>query len=259
MVVDNLPLVGYLVNRVMVGATHLSRDDLAQAGSLALIQAADAFDVDRGIPFGSFARERIIGGIRDEMRAFDWAKRSTRKQIKDTTSTVESLSAELGRKPTVGEVAGALGITTDKAREGLDLSNRTVTTLDATFSEQLAADIALPGTDLLVAERLEYLGVAVQSLPERLKYIVETIYLEGRAVGEVAAELGVTHSAVSQQRSEALRLLREGMEIHYGDGERPAPPAWESKPATPRRQQYLARFADQVDSIGVRGEIASTA
>ncbi|WP_235933783.1 sigma-70 family RNA polymerase sigma factor [Agromyces humi] len=258
MVVENLPLVGYLVNRVMVGATHLSREDLAQAGSLALIQAADSFDSGRGIPFGSFARERIIGGIRDEMRAFDWAKRSTRKQIKDTTEVAEGLAAQLGRRPTVDEVAGALGVTRDKAREGLDLASRTVTTLDATFSEQLAADISLPGTDLLVAERLQYLDAAVTSLPERMRYIIETIYLEGRTVGEVAAELGVTHSAVSQQKTEALRLLREGFDTHYGDGDRPAPPAWESRPASPRRNQYLARFAEKVDGLTPTG-VASTA
>ena len=56
MVVDNLPLVGYLVSEVWARATHLSRDDLASAGAVALITSAEAFDPTLGVPFGAFAR-----------------------------------------------------------------------------------------------------------------------------------------------------------------------------------------------------------
>ena len=59
LVVENLPLVGYLVSEVWGRATHLSRDDLASAGAVALITAAEAFDPDLGVPFGAYARRRV--------------------------------------------------------------------------------------------------------------------------------------------------------------------------------------------------------
>ena len=59
LVVENLPLVGYLVSDLCSRATHLSRDDLASAGSVALVQAADAYDATTGVPFGAYARTQI--------------------------------------------------------------------------------------------------------------------------------------------------------------------------------------------------------
>ncbi len=64
---DNLAIVGYLVNEVARKATHLSRDELASAGALGLVLAADSFDPAQGVPFGAFARRRILGAIADEI------------------------------------------------------------------------------------------------------------------------------------------------------------------------------------------------
>ena len=69
LVVENLPLVGYLVSDLCARATHLSRDDLASAGAVALVTAADAYDPTLGIPFGAYARTRILGAFADDMRA----------------------------------------------------------------------------------------------------------------------------------------------------------------------------------------------
>ncbi|WP_213814878.1 sigma-70 family RNA polymerase sigma factor [Glaciihabitans sp. dw_435] len=243
MVIDNLPLVGYLVSKVMAGATHLSRDDLAQAGSLALVKVVDSFDAERGIPFGAYARERIIGALKDEMRGNDWAKRATRTAIKETLSTQDFLSAQLGRVPTVDELAGALGVDRATASESLGFATRTVSTLDGTTAEFLTADLPLAEDEMLVAERLRYLRTAVAALPERMHLIVSKIYFEDMSVGDVAAELGVTHSAVSQQRAEAVRLLRDGLNNYYAEEETVVPPVRHS--ATGARQtNYLANFAN---------------
>jgi RNA polymerase sigma factor for flagellar operon FliA len=61
-------------------------------------------------------------------------------------------------------------------------------------------------------------------------------------VGELAEELGLTHSAVSQQRSEAIRLMRDGLEAHYSES---APAEPHSRIAPARRAAYLARLAEQ--------------
>jgi len=106
---ENLAIVGYLVNEVCRKATHVSRDDLASAGALGLLLAAQSYDPGMGVPFGAFARRRILGAIADEMRAADWATRTARKRIKDSLAVQESLASALGRQPTVGELAESLG------------------------------------------------------------------------------------------------------------------------------------------------------
>ena len=217
LVVENLPLVGYLVSEVWAKARHLSRDDLASAGSLALITSADAFDPALGVPFGAFARRRIVGAFADEMRSNDWATRMARRRIKETRHVQETLAAALGRSATVDEVAAALGVDRETALAGLADSDRTLTALDDTTAEFLVADTVLPEESLLSAERLAYLRAAVVALPERMRLIVEQVYFQDRSVKDIAADLGITHSAVSQQRSEAIRLLRDGLGTHYAD------------------------------------------
>lgn len=240
-VVENLPLVGYLVSEVWAKATHLSRDDLASAGAVALITAAEAFDDSLGVPFGAFARTRIIGAFADEMRSNDWATRGARRRIKEVTAVQETLTPALGRTPTVDEIAAAMGVDRTEVTAGLADAARTVSALDDATADFLIADTALPEETLLSAERLRYLRAAVDALPERMRAIVTEIYFEDRSVKEIAADLGITHSAVSQQRSEAIRLLKDGLETHYSDSGSEYAPVSRISPAM--RSAYLARVA----------------
>lgn len=243
LVIENLPLVGYLVSDVCAKATHLSRDDLASAGALALVTAADAFNPDLGVPFGAFARRRIVGAFADWMRSNDWAPRTARRRIKETLSVRETLTHALGRTPTTGELAAALGVERSVASAALADASRTVSTLDETTAEYLIADIATPEETVLTSERLTYLRAAVTALPEKMRYIVEQIYFEDRTVKELATELGATHSAISQQRSEAIRLMRDGMGTHYADdADNEYVP--ESRVAPARRVAYLAALSE---------------
>lgn len=251
LVVENLPLVGYLVAEVCARATHLSRDDLASVGAVALVQAADAFDPTLGIPFGAYARTRIVGAFADDMRAGDWASRGTRKRIKETLAVQDTLAATLGRTPSVDEIAGALGVDRATASSALQDAARTVAALDETVADHLAADLPLPEENVLVSERSRYVAAAVEALPERMRYIVQGVYFGDRTVSEIADELGITHSAVSQQRTEAVRLLRDALESHYADDERAAAeyvPV--SKTAPARRSAYLSRVATNA-AVGI--------
>ncbi|WP_298229254.1 sigma-70 family RNA polymerase sigma factor [Gryllotalpicola sp.] len=241
-VLANLPLVGYLVSEVAGSATHLSRDDLAAAGSIALIEAADAFDPTRGVPFGAYARERIIGAIKDEMRRADWAKRAARQQITATMKTQEQLTAALGREPTVDEIAHALGVDRATAAQGVSYATRTVTSLDAYAVETIVSPQITPDEAALINERLDFVHHAVESLPERLRDIVKAVYFEDRSVTELAEELGVTHSAVSQQRAQAIALLKAGLEKFYGDSEPVEEP---ERKTTPRTVAYLDAFRER--------------
>jgi RNA polymerase sigma factor for flagellar operon FliA len=250
-IVEHLPLVGFLVSRVLAGATHLSRDDLAQAGALALIKAVDAYDESRGVPFGAYARERILGGIRDEMRAADWAKRSTRQTIKQTLAVQEELQAALGRRPTTAELAGALGVDQATAAEHAALAHRRVGPFDETFAGDEASDLPLPEAELVVRERVEFVRHAVHALPERIRYVIEQIYFGDRTVTDLAAELGVTHSAVSQQRSGGLRLMRLGAAGFADEEQLPL-----AAPTTARARRYLD---DLGASLGIPAPDATVA
>jgi len=243
LVLENLPLVGYLVSEVWAKARHLSRDDLASAGAVALITSADAFNPALGVPFGAFARRRIIGAFADDMRANDWATRGARRRIKETLAVQDTLSAALGRTPNVDEVAASLGVDRAEALAGIADAARTVSTMDDATTEFLIADTILPEESLLTAERLGYLRASISALPEKFRFVVEQIYFEDRAVKDIAAELGTTHSAVSQTRAEAIRLLRDGLGTHYAD-DAEAEYVPESRIAPARRSAYLARLAD---------------
>jgi len=238
---DNLAIVGYLVNEVARKATHVSRDELASAGSLGLLLAADTYDPSLGVPFGAFARRRILGAIADEMRAADWASRATRKRIRESLQVQESLAQALGRTPTVDEIAESLGVDRKAATEALADASRSVAVLDETVGDLVAADTASPEDAMLDTERTRYVVAAVTSLPERMRYIVEQIYYHDRSVNDLAEELGLTHSAVSQQRSEAVRLMRDGLEAHYFQAASGEP---HSHVASARRAAYLARLAE---------------
>ncbi|KQV07940.1 sigma-70 family RNA polymerase sigma factor [Leifsonia sp. Root112D2] len=244
MVVENLPLVGYLVSDLCARATHLSRDDMASAGAVALITAADAFKPELGIPFGAYARKRILGAFADEMRSNDWATRSARRRIKETLSVQETLTAALGRTPNVDEIANALGVERSVATDALADAARTLSSLDEATADFLASTTPLPEETLLEGEQLRFLRTAVAALPEKMRYVVEQIYFEDRSVKEIAEELGTTHSAVSQQRAEAIRLLRDGMGTHYADSDETAY-VLESRISRASRDAYLGRVAEQ--------------
>lgn len=253
LVVANLPLVGYLVADVCARASHLSRDDLASAGALALVSCADNFDADRGIPFGAYARTRILGAFADEMRASDWATRSARKRMTEAVSAREALTAALGRSPSVDELAAALGVDRETAAAALADVARTVTTIDDTTAEFLVSEMTSPEESLLLDERQRFVAAAVAALPERMALIVRAIYFDDRTVKEVAEELGITHSAVSQQRSEALRLIRDGLGSHYAD-EPEVEIVPDPKLTAARRVAYLSRFEEH---LGARARTES--
>jgi len=243
LVVENLPLVGYLVRDLCSRATHLSRDDMASAGALALVTAADAFDPTLGVPFGAFARRRIIGSFADTMRTDDWATRTVRKRIRETLAVQETLTATLGRVPTVDEIATTLGVDRQAATDALTDAARSVSALDEINSDLLIADNATPEETLVTAERTVFVRSSVAALPDDMRYIIEQIYFQERSVKEIAEELGFTHSAVSQKRAEAVRLIRDGLATHYAeDGDAIVTP--EARIAEVRRAAYLARVAE---------------
>jgi RNA polymerase sigma factor for flagellar operon FliA len=216
---ENLPLVGYIAREAGSRLPrHLDTDDLAGAGALALVQAAHAFDTTLGVPFARFANTRIRGAMIDQMRQRDWATRSVRSRARALATTTETLTVALGRTPADSELAAASGLTQAEIGQVRGGQDRAVLlSLDSVTpdSEGLAATLRdpapCPEDALVAAERLGYLRAAVAELPLRLRRVVSGYYLEQRPLTELAEELDVTQSRVSQLRAEGLHLLREAL------------------------------------------------
>ena len=242
---DHLPLVGYLVSDLCMRVTNVDREEMAAVGSLALVAAAGSYEPERGVPFGAFVRIRINGAFADEMRSADWATRGTRRKIRETKQVRDSLAQALSREPSTDELASALGVSRNEVDATLQDASRRVTPLDELTVQMLVDESEGPEDALFARERAETLRHAVEALPERMRRIVQDLYFGNKTVKDLAAELGCTHSAVSQQRSEALRLLRDAVEPRVTDIQA-LPGTRHSRVAADRYQRYMADFEQAV-------------
>ncbi len=215
--VQHVPLVAHLVRETMARVpSYMDRNDLHSAGLLALVQAARAFDPERGVPFAGYASTRVRGALVDELRSVDWASRSVRRRAREIETARARLAATLGEFPKDAAVAEALGIGPEEiGRADSEVARANVLPLDAGpnagFVETLAGRDAGPEEAALGAERSQYLAAAVEELPERLRRVVRGYFIEQRPMAELAAELGVSESRISQLRAEALVLLRDAL------------------------------------------------
>jgi RNA polymerase sigma factor for flagellar operon FliA len=260
---QHLPLVKHVVYQVAVHfPRHVDREELARAGSLGLVEAAGRYDEARGVPFERFAAQRIRGAILDAARAADWAPRSIRTLARRLEGAEQRLATELGRVPTMAEKADALGMTTDELRRFQDRMFRSVVlALEHEMYEGSDEDLALvdvlpdettrePSDELANRELHSYLHDAVDLLPERHRLVVVGYFLEGRTSQDLARFLGVTESRISQLRSEALEMLREGIEAQYDSTSGPEP--------TGRVARRKMRYADAIgDASDWRSRIST--
>jgi RNA polymerase sigma factor FliA len=253
LVTEHLPLVGYLVSEILGRLpAHVSRDELMSAGLAALAYASRAFDPARGVPFGRFASTRIRGALIDELRGSDWASRSVRARARRRVSAEEELTRTLGRTPTPAEVAGFLGVpVSELGAVEEDVQRAVVLSLQgfgesSSLDEHVSVRAPAPEEVVLHREKIGYLLDAVAELPERLRLVVTQYFLQERPMAEIAEELGVSESRVSQMRAEALALLKDGLNAQLE-------PALVTEPKRPggcaarRREAYFAAVASHSD------------
>lgn len=248
LITTHMPLVGHIVRETMGRVpSHVSRDDLTSAGLTALVLAARAFDATRGVPFDRYAATRIRGALLDELRSIDWASRSVRRRARDLAETRGQLANVLGRTPTVVEVARAAGLSPDEvAANDDDVSRAQVLSLQGSTTtpiEELVPTRAPSPEDLVEhAEKLTYLREAIEELPERLRFVVQDYFFAERPMADIAAELGVTDSRISQMRAEALTLLRDALN-HALEPSLVKPAGKSGGVAQRRRESYFAAVA----------------
>jgi RNA polymerase sigma factor FliA len=228
---SNLSLVNHVVFQVGGGfPRHVRSEELVDAAALGLVEAAQRFDESRGVPFRSYAVQRIRGAVIDAVRKTDWAPRSVRSAARRMDRIEHQLAGELGRSPDPSETARALGISDveyDRIRNrafrsvvlALEQSVSDDRGQSQAISEVLADAAPGPLAQLEESELRSYLRDALACLPERQRIVVLGYFIEGRSSDELAKFLNVTESRVSQIRTEALANLRRGLESQYGYGD----------------------------------------
>ncbi len=232
---QHLPLVNHVVLQVAVHfPRYVDRQELARAGALGLVEAARRFDVSRGVPFDRFAARRIRGAILDSVRSADWAPRSVRTLGRRLEQVEQQLASADGQLPSNREVADTLGMTHDELHRLRDRVFRSVVLAlehivnapdddDLSLIDVLADRTAVePSEELETRELLGYLHDAVGLLPDRHRTVIVGYFLEGSSSLDLAQQLEVTESRISQLRSEALLMLREGIEAQYTPASEPA-------------------------------------
>jgi RNA polymerase sigma-B factor len=214
LLVDLMPLVRALASRYAGRGEPL--EDLVQVGALGLIKAVDRFDVERGVEFSSYAVPTIVGEIRRHFRDKAWAMHVPRrlKELSVRLSRMlDDLTTELGRSPTVTELAEATGVEEEDVIDALDSAHAYSTrSLHAPFDDEgedsLFDKLGVEerGYDDVEDESLVSAGLA--ALDKRERRIVELRFFNEMTQSQIAAELGISQMHVSRLLRRALGTMR---------------------------------------------------
>jgi RNA polymerase sigma-B factor len=213
----HLGLVEYLARRFAGRGEPL--EDLVQVGTIGLVKAVDRFDPDREVEFSTYATPTIVGELKRHFRDKGWAVRVPRRLQElnlQLGEIIEKLSQELGRSPTVSEMAEAAGTSDEEVLEGLDSAHAySLVSLDAPTGEE---DLTLHeqiGEEDDTLELLEYRASLVpllDELPPRERSMLYLRFFRGMTQSEIADKLGISQMHVSRLLAKTLSTLREGLE-----------------------------------------------
>ena len=213
LVLRYLPLAHRIARRYVRPGAPL--EDLVQIGSIGLIHAVATFDPTRGVKFETYAFHHVAGEIRhflrdglDAVRAPRWV----RKVYADLTVAVDRLQQNLGRTPTVAEIAGAMNMSEAGVREVLEAHTqmRVRSMTDMTEEHDIRPDLIahqkyvslrLPIEDRIV------LIEAMERLADLQRQVVYYLFYQDLTQSEVAKRLGVSQRHVSRLLAAALRHL----------------------------------------------------
>lgn len=194
-------------------------EDIVQVAQVGLLKAIDRYDPTRGIEFTTYVTPTIVGEIKRHFRDKLWTihvPRRLRELNHALMQAIEALSQQLGRSPTIPELADATGVFFDDILEALEVGRAySPVSLDAEAAEgedDHAASLleSLGGEDEAL-ERLEErasLKWALHMLPDRLRQIVRMRFFEELSQAEIARRLGISQMHVSRILREALTRLR---------------------------------------------------
>lgn len=223
-----LELVRYTAERMhMRLPNEVDVEDLMSAGLFGLMDAIDAFDVERGVKFETYCTQRIRGAIFDELRAMDWVPRLVRSRTAKVERARKSLEMELGRKPTDAELCKRLNV--DEAEfDKLCKDSRPVGVVSLnrkwyeTDSNKDVREIDVLKDDrqqnpLGTIQRDDLKALITKGLSRAERLIVILYYYEEMTMKEIGATLDLSESRVSQMHSSILARLKAQMQHRTTD------------------------------------------
>ncbi|HJX47499.1 MAG TPA: SigB/SigF/SigG family RNA polymerase sigma factor [Gaiellaceae bacterium] len=194
-------------------------EDLVQIGAIGLIKAIDRFDLDRGVELTTYATPNIIGEIKRHFRDKGWSVRVPRglQELNVQLSRlVESQTVELGRSPTIPELAKAAGVEEEAALEALE-SGRAYSSLSLSTGggggdgdEDLdpMESIGTVEHEFEVSEDRAVLAPGFRVLDERERKILQLRFFDGLTQSQIAQQVGISQMHVSRLIRRSLEKIR---------------------------------------------------
>jgi RNA polymerase sigma-B factor len=194
-------------------------EDLVQIGAIGLIKAIDRFDIERGVELTTYATPNIIGEIKRHFRDKGWAVRVPRglQELNVQLSRLmEQLTVQLGRSPTIPELAKAAGVEEEEVLEALE-SGRAYTSLSLSVGGGGGDDDDLDPLESIGTEEHQYevsedravLAPGFKALDERERTILQLRFFEGLTQSQIAQQVGISQMHVSRLIRRSLEKIRE--------------------------------------------------
>ena len=210
----HMPLVIYLARRFAGRSEPLN--DLIQVGAIGLLKAIDRFEPERGLEFSTYATPTILGEIKRHFRDTGWLvhvpRRAQELQTALNTARAE-LSQELGRPPTVGEIAARLDTDEDAVIEALEASRayagvslEVLTPAGESAPEHPVLGVVDEGFEQV--EQRALLRDVIAALPENEREVLLLRFVASKTQTEIAGIIGVSQMQVSRLVARGLKRLR---------------------------------------------------
>ncbi|TMK75448.1 MAG: sigma-70 family RNA polymerase sigma factor [Actinobacteria bacterium] len=198
---------------------------LIQVASLGLVKALDGFDLERGESFVAYAAPTILGELRRHFRDRVWEVRLPRglqERAMAVNKAAGELGDELGRTPTVSQIAERLYLDDEEVWEALQAGEaRRTMSLEVRRSKEDVESTTImetlgqtePGYDAVEAQ----LAVEEAPLDEREHRVIRLRFEENLNQYEIGRCLGVSQMQVSRIMRGALRKLLAAVRANAGD------------------------------------------
>ena len=197
-----------------------SPDDLFQVGCIGLIKAISNFDPGKQVRFSTYGVPMIAGEVRRYLRDNSAIRvsRSLRDVAYRVLQCTENMISDLGRDPSVEELAKALELTSEEVSEALDAVCAPLSLYDPVYSEggdpltvmDQVRDIK--NTEVAWMEHIA-LKEAFRALGEREKQILSMRFYDGKTQMEVAGLVGISQAQVSRLEKNAISAMRKSVSV----------------------------------------------